>query len=131
MSARIRSNTRLAPEVNRILYVRNLPFSIKNEDMFEIFGKFGPIRQIRMGSKPETKGSAFVVFDDIFDAKNACDKLSGYNVMGRYLIVVYYQKDKSDKRSEVRKRMEEVQKLRMKYTTPARPDTDPLGAEAE
>ncbi len=35
------------------------------------------------GTKPETKGTAFVVYEDIFDAKNAVDHLSGFNVMGR------------------------------------------------
>lgn len=42
-----RSN-RLPPEVNRILYVKNLPYKITSEEMYEIFGKFGAIRQIRV-----------------------------------------------------------------------------------
>ncbi len=32
----------------RILYVRNLPFNINSEEMYEIFGKYGAIRQIRV-----------------------------------------------------------------------------------
>jgi pre-mRNA branch site protein p14 len=32
----------------------------------------------------------FVVYEDIFEAKNAFDHLSGFNVAGRYLIVLYY-----------------------------------------
>ena len=44
-----------------------------------------------MGDKPDTRGTAFVVYDDIYDAKNAVDHLSGFNVCGRYLIVLYYQ----------------------------------------
>ena len=43
------------------------------------------------GNTPETKGTAFVVYEDIFDAKNACDHLSGFNVCNRYLVVLYYQ----------------------------------------
>ena len=34
----------------------------------------------------DTKGTAFVIYDDIFDAKNAVDHLSGFNVAGRSLI---------------------------------------------
>ena len=32
----------------RVLYVRNLPFNISSEEMHDIFGKFGAIRQIRL-----------------------------------------------------------------------------------
>lgn len=39
---------RLPPEVNRILYVRNLPYKITAEEMYDIFGKYGAIRQIRV-----------------------------------------------------------------------------------
>jgi len=35
-----------------------------------------------------------VVYEDIFDAKNACDHLSGFNVCNRYLVVLYYQSNK-------------------------------------
>jgi len=28
------------------------------------------------------------VYEDIFDAKNACDHLSGFNVQNRYLVVL-------------------------------------------
>lgn len=39
---------RLPPEVNRILFVRNLPYKISSEEMYDIFGKYGSIRQIRL-----------------------------------------------------------------------------------
>lgn len=39
---------RLPPEVNRILYIRNLPYKISAEEMYDIFGKYGAIRQIRV-----------------------------------------------------------------------------------
>ncbi|GJQ14024.1 hypothetical protein GpartN1_g5815.t1 [Galdieria partita] len=92
--------SRLAPEVNRILYIRNLPFKISSEEMYDIFGKFGAIRQIRLGNAPNTRGTAFVVYEDIFDAKNALEHLSGFNVAGRYLIVLYHQPEKMKKNEE-------------------------------
>ncbi len=42
------SQVRLPPEVNRVLYVRNLPYKITGEEMYDIFGKYGAIRQIRV-----------------------------------------------------------------------------------
>lgn len=98
MSKGTNTMVRLPPEVNRILYVRNLPFKISPKDLYEIFGKYGPIRQIRKGSTAETKGTAFVVYDDIFDAKDALQKLNGFQVSGRYLILQYYQPHKAAER---------------------------------
>ena len=86
---RARANVRLPPEVNRVLYVRNLPYKITSEEMYDIFGKYGAIRQIRVGNTPETRGTAFVVYEDIFDAKNACDHLSGFNVCNRLVVYKY------------------------------------------
>ena len=48
----------------------------------------------RSGNTPETRGTTFVVYEDIVDAKNACDHLSGFNVCNRYLVVLYYQSTK-------------------------------------
>ena len=45
--------------------------------MYDIFGKFGAIRQIRLGNAQDTRGTAFVVYEDIYDAKTAVDHLSG------------------------------------------------------
>ncbi|EGB04437.1 RNA splicing protein [Aureococcus anophagefferens] len=103
---RARGAARLPPEVNRVLYVRNLPFKteemLSTEEIYDIFGKrvYGAIRQIRIGNRPDTRGTAFVVYEDIHDAKNAVDHLSGFNVCGRYLIVLYYQAARMAKRTE-------------------------------
>jgi pre-mRNA branch site protein p14 len=106
---------RLPPEVNRALHVRNLPYSITSEDMYDIFGKYGAIRQIRLGNEKATKGTAFVVFEDVYDAKNAVDHLSGFNVAGRYLVVLYYSKTKMQARSHAAKEKEELEKLKKQY----------------
>ena len=103
-AASARGAARLPPEVNRILYVRNLPYkteeALSTEVIYDIFGKYGAIRQIRIGNRPDTRGTAFVVYEDIYDAKNAVDHLSGFNVCGRYLIVLYFQAARMAKRTE-------------------------------
>merc|ERR1711881_509680 len=85
---------KLAPEVNRALFVKNLNFQVTPEELFDLFGRFGAIRQIRQGIANNTKGTAFVVFEDVMDAKSACDKLNGFNFQNRYLVVLYHQPDK-------------------------------------
>merc|ERR1711907_560179 len=107
-----RGNSRLPPEVNRALYIRNLPFKITSEEMYDIFGKFGAIRQIRLGNAPDTRGTAFVVYEDIYDAKTAVDHLSGFNVCGRYLVVLYYQQTKMQKRLDTEREMKELAEMR-------------------
>ena len=42
--------------------------------------------QIRQGMANNTKGTAFVVYEDVMDAKQACDKLNGFNFQNRYLV---------------------------------------------
>ncbi|CAB5345645.1 unnamed protein product [Rhizophagus irregularis] len=111
-------NARLPPEVNRVLFVRNLPFNITSEEMYDIFGKYGAIRQIRLGCEKDTRGTAFVVYEDIFDAKAACDHLNGFNVMGRYLIVLYYQPNKVTKKMNLQKKEEELRELKSRYGIP-------------
>jgi len=110
-----KTNVRLPPEVNRILYVRNLPYKITAEEMYDIFGKYGAIRQIRLGNAPDTRGTAFVVYEDIFDAKNACDHLSGFNVCNRYLVVLYYQSNKAFLKMDKEKKRQELESMREKY----------------
>jgi pre-mRNA branch site protein p14 len=77
---------KISPEVNQALFVKNLSHGVTPEDLFDLFGKFGPIRQVRQGITNGTKGTAFVVYEDIVDAKQACDKLHGFNFQNRYLV---------------------------------------------
>jgi pre-mRNA branch site protein p14 len=95
MNTKIKANTRLPPEVNRVIFVRNLPFKISSDELYDIFGKYGVIRQIRKGNSAKTKGTAFVVYQDIYNAKNAVDHLNGFNVAGKYLICLYFQQNKA------------------------------------
>ena len=105
-------NARLPPEVNRVLYVRNLPFNITADEMYDIFGKYGALRQVRLGNAADTRGTAFVVYEDIYDAKNAVDHLSGFNVCGRYLVVLFYQQTKMQKRLDTEREAAELAEMR-------------------
>ena len=99
---------------NRILFLKNLPYNIDTPALFDLFGKFGPIRQIRAGTTTATKGTAFVVYDDVVDAKQACDKLNGFNFMNRYLVVLYHQpeKMKMEKGEDIEERKERLEEVK-------------------
>ena len=111
-----RSN-KLAPEVNRILFVKNLSYNIDTLPLFDLFGKFGPVRQIRLGISNSTKGTAFVVYEDVVDAKQACDKLNGFNFMNRYLVVLYHQPEKMkvDLKDDIVSRQENLEKIKQEH----------------
>lgn len=103
-------NLRLvSPHMDRRTSSANVPcsFNVSAEELFDLFGKFGPVRyvtsvamlspairvqiadlcsQIRQGIASNTKGTAFVVYEDVMDAKQACDKLNGFNFQNRYLV---------------------------------------------
>ena len=87
--------------------------------MYDIFGKFGAIRQIRLGNTAETKGTAFVVYEDIYSAKSAVDNMYGFNVAGRYVAVLYYNPERTQKRIDLKKRQEEVDKLKQLHDQPS------------
>ena len=59
-----------------------------------------PLRRVRVrsGTTKDTRGTAYVVYEDIYDAKAAADHLSGFNVANRYLIVLYYAPSKQAKK---------------------------------
>merc|ERR1711962_484026 len=88
MAMQKRTNVRLPPEVNRILYVRNLPYKISAEELYDIFGKYGAIRQVRLGVTQETRGTAYVV---------------------------YYQPTKMFQKMDKSKKEDQIDKLKKKY----------------
>ncbi|KAI5797918.1 hypothetical protein DFH27DRAFT_560800 [Peziza echinospora] len=107
---------KLAPEVQRALFVKNLSYNVSSEELFDLFGKFGPIRQIRQGIANNTKGTAFVVYEDVMDAKTACDKLNGFNFQNRYLVVLYHQPEKMARQEQdLAARQENLEKLKRQH----------------
>nr|CAG4709243.1 unnamed protein product [Naegleria fowleri] len=103
---------RLPPKVNRILCLKNLPHKITSEELYDLLGKFGAIRQIRLGNTTKTRGTAYVVYEDIFDARDACEGLSGFNVGGRYISAYYFQPDRLQKKMDLEKKKAELDMLK-------------------
>ena len=68
--------------------------------------------QIRLGDRKDTRGTAFVIYEDIYDAKAAVDHLSGFNVGGRYLVVLYYQPAKFERKEDAAAKQKELEELR-------------------
>lgn len=63
-------------------------FNITGADLYDLFGKYGPIRQVRVGTSSElkTKGTAYVVYESPDDAKEAINHLNGFHLMERYIV---------------------------------------------
>ena len=83
-----------------------------------------PARQIRQGIATNTKGSAYVVYEDVNDAKSACDRLNGFNFQSRYLVVLYHQPEKMSKANaaaaasssqDLANRAEHLEKLKQQH----------------
>lgn len=103
--------------------------------MYDLFGRYGTIRQIRIGNEQKSKGTAFVVFDDVMDvcdsvrglsltkssdsqAKNALDHLNGFHLQERYIVVLYHMPAKQDAaaaKADLAKREEELAQLKKKH----------------
>jgi len=77
---------KLPPDANRALFVKNLNYKVTGEELYDLFGRYGAVRQIRIGNEGKTRGTAYVVYEDIFDAKAAFDGLNGFNFGNRYLV---------------------------------------------
>ena len=58
-----------------------------------------PVNIACRGVSKETRGTAYIVYEDIYDAKTAVEHLSGFNVANRYLIVLYYNTAKQNKKA--------------------------------
>lgn len=71
------------------IYVGNLPYSINDQDLAEMFGKFGPTKQVNLIIDKETrrsKGFAFVTFETA-EAAQAALQLDNTEIDGRKLRV--------------------------------------------
>ena len=72
------------------IYVGNMNFNLKNEDLFNLFSQFGTVSTAKIIMDRETgrsKGFGFVEMDDEEEGLKAIASLNESDVMGRKLIV--------------------------------------------
>ncbi|KAI8365936.1 uncharacterized protein BYT42DRAFT_618387 [Radiomyces spectabilis] len=87
-------NLKLAQQEQELLYQRlyvgSIHFSLTEDDIRQIFEPFGPLEFVNLHMDPETgrsKGFAFVQFKNSNDAKQALEKMNGFELAGRNLKV--------------------------------------------
>ncbi|VVM05186.1 hypothetical protein MAMC_00458 [Methylacidimicrobium cyclopophantes] len=76
--------------MNRRLYVGNLPFSHREEDVRALFSQHGKVTEVNLiidRMTGQSRGFAFVTMESPEEAKAAIDKLHGAKVEGRSLVV--------------------------------------------
>lgn len=72
------------------IYVGNMNFNLKNEDLFNLFSQFGTVSTAKIIMDRESgrsKGFGFVEMDDEEEGRKAIASLNESEVMGRKLIV--------------------------------------------
>lgn len=83
------------------LYVGNLPWSAKTEDLRELFGQAGTVRDVKVITDRDTgksKGFAFVTFEMADHAKRAITEFNDLEFMGRPLRVSIAENKPREKR---------------------------------
>ncbi|KAK4684893.1 pre-mRNA branch site protein p14, partial [Tremellales sp. Uapishka_1] len=76
------------PLAQRVL----LNFNITGSDLYDLFGKYGALRQVRIGTDTtlKTKGTAYIVYESPDDAQEALKHLNGFHLMERYIVVLFH-----------------------------------------
>ena len=72
------------------IYVGNLDYKVKEDQLEEIFEEFGQVSSVKIISDKFTgrsKGFAFVTMEDDEDAGKAINELNGYKLFSRDIVV--------------------------------------------
>ena len=75
---------------NKKLYVGNLSFEVKEEELQELFGEVGAVESVNMITDRQSgrpKGFAFVEMSSAEEAKKAIEKFNGYSLKEREMVV--------------------------------------------
>lgn len=100
---------------SRILFVKNLNYNTSGADLYEVFGRYGAIRQVRIGDAPQTRGTAYVVFEEIGDARNALNNLNGFSLHERYIVVLYHVQARALGKGSLAQREEELARAKQQH----------------
>lgn len=72
------------------IYVANIPFKASQDELLGLFQEFGAVESARIITDKFTRrsrGFGFVEMNDETEAKNAIEKLNGFDFMGKVLVV--------------------------------------------
>jgi RNA recognition motif-containing protein len=72
------------------IFVSNLPFKMEEDQLKDIFEKFGEVSTVKIIKDRDTgrsKGFGFVEMTDDTDASEAIEDLNGSDVQGRAIVV--------------------------------------------
>jgi len=76
--------------MSKKLFVGNISWSVKTDDLRELFAQYGEVEDAVVITDRETgrsKGIGFVTFTDDSDADKALDAMNGYELDGRSINV--------------------------------------------
>lgn len=72
------------------LFVSNLPFDTSEEELREVFERFGSVASVKIVLDRDTgrsRGFGFVAFESSSTAEEAMQQLDGFSMGGRNLVV--------------------------------------------
>lgn len=77
-------------EANKRLYVGNLPYSVRSNDLRQMFSSFGTVVDavvmMEPGSRDRSKGFGFVTMNSAEEAEKAVAAMNGKEVEGRAIV---------------------------------------------
>jgi RNA recognition motif-containing protein len=81
------------------IYVGNLHYGVNEDELTEIFGKFGTVNSVKVITDKysgQSKGFAFVEMEDDAEGNQAIGELNGIEISGRNLKVNVAHEKKRD-----------------------------------
>lgn len=77
-------------DANKRLYVGNLPYSLRSDDLRQLFGGFGTVVDavvmMEPGSRDRSKGFGFVTMNSAEEAEKVAETMNGKEVEGRSIV---------------------------------------------